>query len=166
MGVIPFLRHDLRIISGGTRDLASLPWLELYIVDEAPDEHAREARAVSVYKRRVFRGDDSVSHLHVLRGEDIAVFAVLIAYEGDEGGAVGIVLDSRDLSLDAKLHLLEIHNAVALLVPAALMAHGDTALVVPSRVGLQVLQKLALRFVARKQLAVFHRRIMPPRRRC
>ena len=50
------------------------------------------------------------------------------------GAAIGVVIQSFDLGLDAILVAAEIHHAVVLLVASALVAHGDAAVVVAAAV--------------------------------
>ncbi len=62
-----------------------------------------------------------------LGGEDVALGAVRVVEQRDVGGAVGVVLDRRDLRRHAVLEPLEVDLAVAPLGAAAAMARGDAA---------------------------------------
>ena len=67
----------------------------------------------------------------VLRRDDVALLAVGVVQQRDPGGAVGVVLDVRDLGRDAVLVVAtEVDDAVGALVAAALVPGGDPALVV------------------------------------
>ena len=66
-------------------------------------------------------------------------------HEGDEAGAVRVVLDGRDLAGDAEVVALEVDRAVQLLVAAPAEARGDAALVVVPGVAVEVLDQRTVR---------------------
>src|SRR6266540_2703056 len=66
------------------------------------------------------------------RGENVALRAVRVMEQGDARRAVRVVLDRCDLRRHAILQALEVDDAVAPLVPAALVARRDPAVVVPA----------------------------------
>src|SRR6185437_1424521 len=74
-----------------------------------------------------FGSDDGVADLQALRRQDIGLFAIGVADERDEGGAVRIVLQTLDRARDVKLAALEVDDAVQLLGAAAAEADSDTA---------------------------------------
>ncbi len=61
---------------------------------------------------------------------DVTALAIRVAQQSQIGAAVGVVFQALDLGRDTVLGALEIDDAVMLLVAAALMAHGDMAVVV------------------------------------
>ena len=72
--------------------------------------------------------DISVSPcLHALRREDVALLAVGVVQQRDARAPVRVVLDVRDLGGHAVLVPLEVDHAVAVLVPAAVVARRDAA---------------------------------------
>ena len=85
--------------------------------------------------------DDRVADLQAKGRQDVALLAVKIVQQGDEGGAVGIVLDGGDLGRDIHLVALEVNDAVLDLVAAALVADGDLALRVAAGILLLGLQR-------------------------
>src|SRR6185369_10081570 len=77
------------------------------------------------------------------RGQDVALLSIRVMNAGDSRGAVGIVFDGRHLPRNPVLVPLEIHDAIAALVPAAPMTHRQPSEVVASP-GLVVLLQEAL----------------------
>src|SRR3546814_17339485 len=75
-------------------------------------------------------GDDSVADRQALWRQDVALLAVLILDESDEGAAVRIVLQARNLGRHVELAALEVHHAVEALVTAATAARGHPAVIV------------------------------------
>ena len=76
-----------------------------------------------------------IAGLQALRGQDIGELAIGVFDQGDEGGAVGIVFHALDRRRLIELGALEIDQAIALLVTAALIAHHDAARVVAAALG-------------------------------
>ena len=73
---------------------------------------------------------DDVADLEPDRREDVALLAVAVVQQRDAGGAVGIVLDRRDLGRNRILGALEVDDAVLLARAAAFVARRDVAVVV------------------------------------
>ena len=71
---------------------------------------------------------------HALGRDDVTALAVGVAQQRDVRAAVRIVFETLDLGRDAVLVALEVDHAIVLLVTAALMAHGDVAVVVAAGV--------------------------------
>jgi hypothetical protein len=68
-----------------------------------------------------------------LRADDVALLAVGVVQQRDPGGAVGVVLDVRDLGRDTVLvGPPEVDQAVGPLVAATLVPRGDPAVHVPA----------------------------------
>ena len=97
-------------------------------------------------------GLDHVADLQALRREDVALLAVQVVQQRDARGAVGVVLDVRDLRRHAVLVALEVDDAVAPLVAAALVARGDAPVAVAAAVLLERRQQRTLRLAARDVL--------------
>ena len=70
-----------------------------------------------------------------LRRQDVGELAVLVLDQRDEGGAVGIVFQALDRRRLVELAALEVDQAIALLVTAALPAHDDAAGIVAAALG-------------------------------
>ena len=75
-------------------------------------------------------GDDLVAGLQALRRQDVGELAVGVLDQRDEGGPVGIVLETLDRRRHVELATLEIDDAQAALVTAAHVVAGDAAVVV------------------------------------
>ena len=81
--------------------------------------------------------------------KDVALLAVDVVQKGDAGAAVRVVLDGSDLRGHAVLLALEVDDAVAALVAAALVPCRDTAVVVAARLVRQRRKQGLLRLVRR-----------------
>ena len=68
------------------------------------------------------------------RSQDVALLAVQVVQQRDEGRTVGVVLDTGHLGRHFQLVALEVNQPVLLLFTAALMTDADLALIVPARV--------------------------------
>ena len=93
--------------------------------------------------------------LQAARGDDVAALAVGVAHQRDVRGAVRVVLDALDLGRNAVLVAHEIDHAVVVLVPTALVAHRDVAVVVAAGVLLLRLEQRRFR-LALVQVLVHH----------
>ena len=82
-----------------------------------------------------------------LRGDDVALLAVQEVQQRDVRGAVRVVLDVRDLGVDAVLVVAtEVDHAVGALVAATLVPGGDAAVrVTPTRAVQRANQRLLRR---------------------
>src|SRR5947208_9834893 len=74
--------------------------------------------------------DTTVSPTEALRSQDVALLAVRVVQQRDARRAVRVVLDRRHLGGNAELLAPEVDPPIPALVPAALPAVGDVALVV------------------------------------
>ena len=75
-------------------------------------------------------GNHRVAHLEPDGRQDVALFAVGIVQQSDEGGAIGVVLDGRHPRRHVELVAPEVDDAVPPLVAAAAMAGRDVAVAV------------------------------------
>src|SRR5690606_32299545 len=123
---------ELRVGAGGARQLAALAGLQLDVVDDRTDRHARERHRVARLDVGLGAGDDIVAHGEALRRQDIGLLAVLILHQRDEGGPVRIVFDPLDRRRNVELATLEIHDPVETLRAPAFVPHRDASGVVPA----------------------------------
>src|SRR3546814_17268339 len=79
---------------------------------------------------RALAGDDGVADRQALRRQDVALLAVRVLDERDEGAAVGIVFQPRDLGRHVELAPLDVDAAVESLVAAAPAPRRDAAEIV------------------------------------
>src|SRR5579884_560057 len=128
--VAAVLRDELHARAGRARHLAALPGLQLDVVHE-------RARRDVLERERVPRLDvgadarlDDRADPHAGRREDVALEAVRVVQQRDPGRAVRVVLDRGHLRGHPVLRPLEVDEAVAALVAAALVARRDPARVV------------------------------------
>src|SRR5690348_5395405 len=143
-GVIAFLGEQLRGRAGASYELAASAQRELQVVDGGADRDVLQRYGVADPHWRVGPGLDGIADLQAERGEYVALLAVLVVDERDAGAAVGVVLDGRDLALDAVLVALEVDLPVELAIATALVSGRDPALVVPAGVRGQRLEQSLL----------------------
>src|SRR6476646_1312240 len=120
---------DLR--TGRVGDLGATARLQLDGVHGGTRRHVAQRQAVArldVGRRTVL---DGVALLQPVRREDVALLAVGVVQQRDPRGAVGVVLDVRDLGRHAVLVVTtEVDDAVGALVATTDVAGGDPAGVV------------------------------------
>ena len=129
-GVVALLAHELDGSAGGTGDSGTLTRLQLHVVDQRTDGDIRQRQSVARLDVGFRTGDHDVADLQALRMDDVALLAINVVQKSDTGRAVGIVLDGGNLGGHAVLVALEVDDAVALLVAAALVTGGDAAIAV------------------------------------
>ena len=139
------LCHQLRHDASGTNQLAALAGIELDVVDHGTDGDVLEGQSVAGLDVRVGASHDSVANLQAIGSQDVALDAILILDEGDEGRTVRIVLQRLDGGRGIKLVALEVDDTVLDAVAAAVMANGDLAGVVAAGMLLLGFQQAALR---------------------
>src|SRR3546814_9661882 len=117
-------------------------------MDDGADRDGAQRHRVARLDVGALTGDDSVADRQALWRQDVALLAVLILDESDEGAAVRIVLQARNLGRHVELAALEVHHAVEALVTAATAARGHPAVIVAAaRLGQalgQLLDRVAL----------------------
>ena len=114
-------------------------------MDHGTDGDVLEGQGVAGLDVRVGTSHDNVTDLQAVRSQDVALDAVLVLDEGDESGAVRIVLQRLDGGGDIKLVALEVDDTVLDAVAAAVMADGDLAGVVAAGMLLLGFEQAALR---------------------
>ena len=125
-----FLSHQLSHDASGTDQLAALAGIQLNVMDHGTDGDVLEGQSVTGLDVGVGAGHNLVANLQTIGSQDVALDAVLILDEGDEGRTVRIVLQSLDSGRYIKLVALEVDDTVLDAVAAAVMADGDLAGVV------------------------------------
>src|SRR5688572_9741020 len=129
-GEVAFLGHELHGRAGGAAHLGAAAGVELDGVHRGAHGDVAQRQAVAGTDLGAVPVLQGVADLHVLRGEHVALLAVEVVEEEDATVAVRVVLDGRDLGRHAVLVPLEVDDAVALLVAAALVSSGLAAVVV------------------------------------
>src|SRR2546426_1067189 len=133
-----FAGEHLDVRACRARDLRAFARHHLHAVHDGADRDIAQ-------RQRVARLDRSLGARHELRADadafrrdHVATLAVGIKQQRQVGAAVGVVLEPLDAGRDAVLVAPEVDQAVMLLVAAALVPHGDTAMHVAA-VGLRLL---------------------------
>src|SRR3546814_2314753 len=96
-------------------------------MDDGADRDGAQRHRVARLDVGALTGDDSVADRQALWRQDVALLAVLILDESDEGAAVRIVLQARNLGRHVELAALEVHHAVEALVTAATRSEEHTS---------------------------------------
>ena len=144
-GVLVVAGHELGVGTGGADHLGALTGTELDVVDKGTEGDFGEEQGVTDFGGDTGTGHDGLTDLQALGAEDVALFTVGVADEGDAGAAVGVVLDGFDDGGDAVLVTLEVDEAVEFLVAAADVAHGHFTLVVAAAAFADTVDKAFLR---------------------
>ena len=160
-GVLAFLAHELDAGAGRARDGRALARLQLHGVHERADGDELERKRVARLDVGLGAAHDHVAHAQALRVQDVALLAVHVVEKRDARAAVRVVLDGGNLGGHAVLVALEVDDAVAALVAAALMARGDAAVVVASRL-LRLGRKQRLLRLVRRDLGEVRDRLEAP----
>ena len=92
-GQTVLLRHQLSHVAGGTRQLGALAGIELNVVDEGTDRDIGQRQSVAGLNVGACAGNNNVSDLQAVRGNDISLLAVLILNQRDKSGTVRVVLN-------------------------------------------------------------------------
>src|SRR4051812_43404694 len=146
---VAVLGHELDADAGRTTQLPPAAGLQLDVVDDRAGRHVRERQRVADGDVGTGPADHGHPYDQPIRRQDVALLAVGVVQQRDVGGAVGVVLDRRDLGRHAVLAALEVDAAVQALGPAAAVARGLAAVdVAPARL-LEPLDERLLRLALR-----------------
>ena len=115
-----------------------------------PDGMLRSGRLLPGLMSALAPDSIDVALRESLRRNDVALLAVQEVQQCDVGGAVRVVLDVRDLGVDAVLVVAtEVDHAVGALVPATLVTGGDPTVCVAAALAVQRANQRLLRMVDR-----------------
>src|SRR5206468_6750665 len=128
------LRDELDARAGRARHLRTLARLELDGMDERARRDVLERERVADADVRAGTRLDGRTDAQLGGREDVGLCAVRVVEQRDSRRPVRVVLDRRDLGRHAVLPALEVDDAVAALVTAALVARGDPAVRVAAAV--------------------------------
>src|SRR4051794_16381984 len=128
LGVWAVLRHEAHRGSGGTRHLGAAARLQLDRVDDGTDRDVLQRQVVARLDVCAWTGFDDIALAQLVRRDDVALRAVHEMQERDARRAVRVVLDVRDLGVDAVFVIaLEVDDAVLALVTSTDVAGRDAA---------------------------------------
>src|SRR5690606_32079081 len=158
--------HELDRGAGGTGDLRPATRLELDRVDDRTDRDVAQREVVARLDVGAGTVLDDRALRELVRREDVALLAVRVVQERDARGAVGVVLDVRDLRGDAVLVVAtEVDDAVGALVATTLVTGGDATGAVAAAALAQRTDQRLLRLRAGDLDEVGHARAAAARRR-
>ena len=129
-GEVALLGDQLDAGTGATGDLAAPAGLHLDVVDHGADRDVAQRQGVARPDLAAMAGLQRLSHLHALRGEDVALLAVVVVEEQDPATAVRVVLEGSHLGRHAVLIAPEVDHPVLALVAATAVARRLAAVVV------------------------------------
>src|SRR6185437_2404167 len=148
LGVGAVLGDELDAGAGRAGDLRAAAGPQLDGVDGRTGRDVAQRQVVARLDVRVGAGLDRVALLELRRSDDVALRAVRVVQQRDAGGAVGVVLDVRDLRRHAVLVVpTEVDDAVGALVAAALVTDRHATLRVTAALGVQRADQRRLRGV-------------------
>ena len=114
-------------------------------MDHGTDGDVLEGQSVAGLDVSVGASHNSIANLQTIGSQDVALDAVLVLDECDEGRTVRVILQRLDGGGDIKLVALEVDDTVLDAVAAAAMANGDLAGVVAAGMLVLGLEQAALR---------------------
>src|SRR5512146_6663 len=130
--VVAFLGDQLSLGSRRTRHLRALTRLELDCVHGGAGRNVAKRQSVTYKDVGLGTGAYRGAHLQAYWLQDVTLFAVGVVHQGDASRTARIVLDGGYLAPHSKLFALEVNKAQLLLVPAAMVADGQSARVAAS----------------------------------
>ncbi|MPM92530.1 hypothetical protein SDC9_139665 [bioreactor metagenome] len=134
LGVAAFAGQQLNRGTGGAGDLSTLTRHHLDTADGRTDRNVANRQSITGLDRRFRAAHDLLTNHHTLVGDDVTALAVGVANQGDVRRTIRIVFQTFNLGRNTVLVALEINETVSLLVTTALMANGDTTIVVAASV--------------------------------
>ncbi len=120
----------LSACSGSTAHLSAFPRLKFNVMDEGSIWDVGERAAVADFDIGDLAADDLISDIEVFRTDDVALLAVGISQQCDEGGTVWIVFDSLHGRWDVILVATEVDDTITVFVATADVTAGDDSLIV------------------------------------
>src|SRR5712691_7164858 len=154
-------RKQLNRGARGARELRAPAGLHLDAVNRGADRDVPQRQGIARLDRRLHPGHELRAGSHTLGRNDVAALAVGITEQGDVCTPVRVVFEPLDLRRDAILVAAKIDDAVILLVPAALVAHGDVAVDVAAGL-LRLLLDQGLIRPALVQIRIYELDELPP----
>src|SRR5690606_5355240 len=146
VGHLALLGEQLHRGAGGAGELGAAAGTQLDGVQRRT--HGDVAQGKVVARLDVGPGTvlDAVALVQATRRENVALLAVRVVQERDARGAVGVVLDVRDLRRHAVLVVTtEVDHSVGALVATALVADGHTTGIVTAALAVQGTDQRLLR---------------------
>ena len=121
--------------TGRASHRGALAGLEFNTMDKGTDGYLSQGEGIAYFRSNILAADHSLTDLKAVGSDDIGFGAVNIVEKRDTGGAVGIILDALDNSLDTVVVSLEIDKTQFSLVAAAAIAGAQLAGAVTSASG-------------------------------
>jgi hypothetical protein len=134
----PFLRQELGRGTGGADQLATLPDVELDIVDDRPDRNTADWQRIAQSNLGSRTRHHCIAYHQAHRREHVPLLTISIHDQRNPRRPVRIVFDGRHTARYAQLVTLKIYGAEAALMASAPVPDGNLAPRVASGVPLQL----------------------------
>src|SRR6202140_894967 len=131
-----FAREQLHRRSGGTRHLRAFARQHLDTMYGRAHRNVAQRQAIAGLDRRLGPAHQLRAGRDASRSNDVAPLAIAVEQQCEMCAAVRVVFEPFHLGRNTILVAAKIDDAVMLLVAAALVAHGDMAIVVAPRTAL------------------------------
>ncbi|AIY01718.1 hypothetical protein ART_2119 [Arthrobacter sp. PAMC 25486] len=131
LGELAFLGDELNRGTGRTSHLGTATGTQLHSVDNSTHGDVAQREVVARLDVSSRTGFYEVSLAELVRGDDVTLGAIDVVQEGNASGAVGIVFDLSNASVNAILVVTtEVNQAVLALVATTLVTSRDTTSVI------------------------------------
>src|SRR4051812_2998984 len=130
LNIRAFTCQHLDVRAGGASELRAFAGLHLDAMHFRADGDISQRQRIARLDRRFRAGHELRAGLHALRREYVAALAIGVEQKREMRAAVRIVFEVLDLGRNAVLVAAEIDQAKMVLVPAALVTYGDSAVIV------------------------------------
>ena len=148
-GVIAFLCHELCRNTGAADKLGSFADLEFNVMNGRTNRNVLQRKRIANLDVRFRTRNDLIADVQSVRCKNITLLTINIVEERNAGAAVRIVFNRSDTSRNPVLVAFEIDNAIKALMSAALMANGQTALLIAAAFFGQAFRQGFLRLACR-----------------
>lgn len=130
--VIAFFGHELCPHPGTTHQLGPLADFQLDVVDDRTKRNIDQGKTISRLDVNIVPGNNGGAHGNSLRRQNVPLFSIGIAQQGDIGGSVGIVFDRHHRGLNASLVTLEVDQPIFAFMSATDVSCGQPTVIVPA----------------------------------
>jgi hypothetical protein len=134
MGIVALLGEQLGDGAGCTDHLCAFSGPQLDVVNQRAQGNDAQGQRVARLNICRFSGDNQISRLQLLGGQDVSFVSVHVMEQGDSGGPVRVVFNACDPSRNIQLVPFEINETIASLVTSSAVSTGNPASAVSSSV--------------------------------
>lgn len=165
VGISPFLGHQLGKASRAPHQLSTSPRSKLDVVDLGACGNIAKRQHVTGGNIRFLTRHHRIAHDDLVGRNDVAFFSISIMQQGDTGGPIRVILDTRYPCGNVHLVTFEIDQAISLFMPTTAMPACDATIGVSPALLEQRSKKTSFWPFCRKILEGIIR-LKPSSRRC